>query len=88
MGLIIRIINWIVSLLTLLVFLYALLSFFLDRYNPVMEVLRKVVEPMLAPIRKHIPPVNGLDLSPLILIILLQIAGAILTAIVRSIFLI
>lgn len=80
----IRIVNIAVSLLTLVVFLYSLLSFFLSPYHPIREVLGKIVEPLLAPIRKVLPPTGGIDLSPLVLIIILQILGAVLVAFLRS----
>lgn len=80
----IRIVNTAVSLLTLVVFLYSLLSFFLSPYHPVRETLAKIVEPMLAPLRRVMPPTGGIDLSPLILIILIQVLGAILIALLRS----
>ena len=41
-------------------------------YNPIEAVLHQLTEPMLAPIRRIIPPMGGLDLSILILIIGLQ----------------
>ncbi len=84
MNIAIRMINIAVRLLTLLVFLYSLLSFFLSPYHPVRETLAKVVEPMLVPIRRAMPPTGGIDLSPLILIIVIQILGAILVALLRS----
>ncbi len=84
MGLVISIINTVVSLLTLLVFVYALLSYFMDQYHPVRRALGLVVEPMLAPIRKHVPPASGIDWSPLILIILLQVLGSLMVMFLRS----
>ncbi len=84
MWIAIRIVNIAVSLLTLLVFVYALLSYFLDPYHPVRKTLGRLVEPLLDPIRRVLPPTGGLDLSPLVLIILLQILGAILVAVLRS----
>jgi YggT family protein len=80
----IRLINIAVSLLTLVVFVYSLLGFFLSPYHPVRETLAKFVEPMLVPIRRVLPPTVGIDFSPLILIILIQVLGSILIAILRS----
>ncbi len=36
-------------------------------------VLRTITDPLLLPLRKVIPPLGGLDLSPLILLIGLQV---------------
>ncbi len=42
--------------------------------QPIIEFVQKIVEPMLEPIRRIIPPqkLGGLDISPLILLILFQ----------------
>ena len=42
--------------------------------NPVVDVLDALAAPWLKPIRRRIPMVGGFDLSPLALIVLLQIA--------------
>jgi YggT family protein len=84
MGLIVTIINATVSVLSFLIIIYTLLRFFMDPYHPVIKTLSQVIEPLLAPIRKRVPPVGGLDFSPLILIIALQLIGTILVALLRS----
>lgn len=84
MGIVITFINITVRVLTLLVFIYSLLSFFMNPYHPVQRVLAQIVEPMLTPIRKRLPTVGGFDLSPLILMIFLQVLGSILVALLRS----
>ena len=49
-----------------------------DPYNPIVQMLTRVTEPVLRPIRKLLPPYKiGIDLSPLIatlVIIFLQFA--------------
>jgi YggT family protein len=49
-----------------------------DPYNPIVQVLTRITEPVLRPIRKLAPPFKvGIDLSPLIatlIIIFLQYA--------------
>jgi len=42
-------------------------------YNPVTSVLYSLTEPLLRPIRKVLPPIGGFDLSPLVVIIGLQV---------------
>jgi YggT family protein len=45
-----------------------------DPYNPIVQVLGKLTEPLLRPLRKLVPPYKlGLDLSPLILLLLIQL---------------
>lgn len=84
MGLIISVINTIISILILAIFIYVLLSFFLSPFHPVRRVIGYVVEPMLIPIRKRVPPIGGFDFSALILIILIQIFGALIVTLLNS----
>lgn len=84
MGLIISVINTIISVLILAIFIYVLLSFFLSPSHPVRWFIGSVVEPMLIPIRKLVPPIGGFDFSPLILINLLQILGALIGTLLNS----
>jgi len=44
-----------------------------DPYNPIVQVLRKLTEPVYALIRKYVPTViGGVDLAPIIIILGLQ----------------
>ena len=61
------------SLLSWVVFATVFLSYFLDTYNPMRMTLDRIVEPMLIPLRRWIPPISGIDLSPVALIIILQV---------------
>jgi YggT family protein len=55
------------------IFLYALLSLIAPGgYSPLQSLLTSLCEPVLRPIRRIIPAVAGLDLSPLWAIILIQ----------------
>lgn len=40
-----------------------------DPYNPVVRFLMQVTDPVLYRIRRALPPMGGLDLSPMILIL-------------------
>ncbi len=55
------------------VLLNALLSWFAGAtYNPAAQILGKLVDPLLTPIRRVAPPLGGLDLSAVFLLIALQ----------------
>jgi YggT family protein len=70
--------------LTLVVFIDVLLAFVLNPFHPVRRALDSVVEPMLAPIRRIVPAAGGLDFSPAILIIVIQILGRVLVTLLAS----
>jgi YggT family protein len=60
---------------TVALFIYVLLSWFGDRgMNPMAALLGELIEPLLRPARRLIPPIGGLDLSALVVILLLQAA--------------
>lgn len=52
-----------------LVVIRALLSWFSRGYNPMEAILQQLTEPLMAPIRRILPPMGGLDLSAMLLII-------------------
>lgn len=50
-----------------------------DPYNPIVQVLYRLTEPVYVFIRRYIPTViNGLDLTPIVIIVALQIIDVIL----------
>ena len=75
-----NVINFIANLFILLVIADSVLSFFLSPYHPVRVTMDSIVNPFLAPIRRIVPLVGMLDLSPLILIILVEILARILVS--------
>lgn len=42
-----------------------------DPYNPVVQFLHRATDPFLIPISRALPPMGGLDLSPIILILII-----------------
>lgn len=68
------------TLLTIVILLDVLVSFVLDPYHPFRRSLDAIVQPMLAPIRRVLPPVGMLDFSPFVLLVLVQVIGALLVA--------
>ena len=45
----------------------------LDPYNPIVQMLFQVTEPVLEPARKLIPPLGMIDISPIVVFIVLGI---------------
>ena len=42
-------------------------------YNPVVSLLHSLTEPLLRPARRLLPPISGFDLSPLLVLLALQV---------------
>ena len=53
-------------------------------YNPVLSVLYSLNEPLLAPARRMIPPMGGLDLSPIVVMVALQLVAILLVGPLRQ----
>lgn len=70
--------------LSVLVIVYAILSW-VQTHSPMVGLLARLVSPLLQPLRRVVPLVGGLDLSPLILLVLLQVGGIVLESTLASI---
>ncbi|WP_028989672.1 YggT family protein [Thermithiobacillus tepidarius DSM 3134] len=44
-----------------------------DPYNPVVRFIVRATEPVMAPARRIIPPISGFDLSPIVVLLLIQV---------------
>lgn len=83
-GFLIELIQLVTLILTLLILVEVVLSFFLNPFHPIRQTLDAVVGPMLAPIRRFMPSTGGLDFSPLVLLILIRLAERILIQILLT----
>ena len=74
--------------LTGLLIVYAVMSWVQVR-SPLADVVARLVAPPLRPLRRIVPLVGGLDLTPLVLLVLLQVAGIVMqhamTAVLRAV---
>ncbi len=55
------------------ILLQALLSWFQPGYSPANQILQQITAPILTPVRRILPPMNGIDFSPIPALILLQV---------------
>ncbi len=76
-------VEWSLWLLTALVLLLAVLSW-VNPHAPIAPTVDALTQPFLAPIRRFVPLIGGVDLSPLVLILLLQLALTMLKSMVPS----
>ena len=66
-------IKWALHLLIGMIILQAVLSW-INPHAPLAPAVNQLTDPFLAPLRKVIPPVGGVDLSPLVLILIVYVA--------------
>ena len=71
----IRFVGWLLDLYSYVIIAAALISWVSpDPRNPIVQFLHRVTEPVLAPVRRMLPPwkTGGLDLSPVIVLLAIQ----------------
>ncbi len=68
----------------IILFLWIILSWVRPQYGSwiwdIQQALNNLLDPLLAPIRAVMPPMGGLDLSPIVLLFLLRIFRGIVAA--------
>ena len=84
MLLVIYIINRLSQLLILIIIIDVVLSYFMSPFHPIRRTLDRVVEPMLYPIRRIVPSLGMIDISPIILILLVQVLGRVIITLLSS----
>ena len=79
---IILIVDIIRQAIYLVILLKVILSYFMDPYHPFRQSVDRLIDPLLKPIRQIIPNVGRFDLSPIILIILVEIIAMVIKSLV------
>jgi len=81
----VQLVSTLLNLYMWVVIISALLSWVNpDPYNPIVRFLRNITDPVYARIRRFMPfvVVGGMDLSPVVVIVAIQILGALLDKLV------
>ena len=81
-GSVLELIGLVLSILVVLIIANVVLSW-VGRGSPTQYMLSEILNPLLAPIKRVLPNMGPLDLSPLILLIAIQIAQIVLSNIAR-----
>ena len=77
-----RLINVMFFLYSLAFIARALLSWVrISYYHPVARFLIQITEPVLAPLRRYIPPVGGVDFTPVVALLILWFVERMLIAV-------
>ncbi len=77
-----RLVSWLLTIYTWVVIAAVLVTWVNpDPWNPIVRFLRRVTEPVFARIRRWLPfvVIGGLDLSPLVLLIAIQLVDRVIT---------
>jgi YggT family protein len=71
-------------ILNILIIADIVVSYFMSPFHQIRVFLDRIVQPLLNPIRRIVPPLQMIDFSPLILIILIQVLESLLTGLLFS----
>lgn len=66
---------------SLIIILKVALSYFVSPFNTFRKLVDSLVDPLLSPIKKIVPPIANWDFSPIILLLLLQLVEMILLSV-------
>lgn len=83
-SILIFVIDIVARLLILSLFVHVMLTYFMSPFHPIRQKLDRIIEPMLAPIRRLIPTIGMFDFSPLVLILLVQVLNLLIKNILVS----
>lgn len=69
---------WIMNAAILLRVLFSWIR--LDPYNPLVRLIGQITEPILAPLRRVMPTFGGLDITPMVALIILDFVRRVVLA--------
>jgi YggT family protein len=80
MGSIISLLASLVSLYSFIIFVRVMLTWIpgLDPYNPIVQFLHQITDPVMEPARRIIPPIGMIDISPIVVMVVMSILAQIL----------
>lgn len=75
MTAVLSLVIWLLQIYQFILLARVLLSWIpnVDYNNPIIKFLYQATEPVLAPIRRALPQMNGLDLSPLVVLLSISV---------------
>jgi YggT family protein len=84
----ITLISDVAQVLALLIIVRALLTWIpsVDFGHPVIRAIVRVTDPVLLPIRRVVPPLGGIDVTPIAALLLIQLARSLLINILVAAF--
>jgi YggT family protein len=70
----------ILNTLYFLILAHVILSYFMPPIHPVRQAIDRIIAPLIDPIRQILPPIGGLDFSPLVLILVIRLLSNLLAS--------
>ncbi len=66
------ILSYLLTIYIWIIIIRALLSWVNpDPYNPIVQILYRLTEPVLAPVRYRMPNIGGIDASPIVVLLII-----------------
>ncbi len=79
------ILSWALTIYMWIIIIRALISWVNpDPYNPIVQFLYNITEPVLYPLRKRLPYMGGIDISPLVVLLVIIFLQSFLVATIRD----
>ena len=76
-------VSLLLQVLTFAIFARAILSWIsLSPTNPITVILNQITDPILAPLRRVVPRLGMIDITPLVAIVILQVLAEVLNRLV------
>jgi YggT family protein len=87
MSAVIQLVHWIFTLYSVAIIIRVLLSWLrVSYYHPVARFFIQITEPVLAPLRRYIPPMGGLDFTPMVALLILWIVERLVVLLLTLLF--
>ncbi len=68
------------SVYTWLIIIAIVMSYFVSPFHPIRRTIDGLINPLLNPIRKVVPPLGGFDFSPIVLVLLVRVIETLLVS--------
>lgn len=79
-------INLLFQILSWAIIIRVLLSWFpnLNQDNPLIQLLRSITDPILEPARRVVPRIGMIDISPIVVLVVIDVARIVLVRLLQS----
>jgi YggT family protein len=88
LDVLVTLVSDVAQILALLIIVRAVLTWIpsVDYGHPVIRTVIRITDPVLLPIRRVVPPLGGIDVTPIVALILIEIARNLLVRILLAAF--